>query len=241
MCASKWEVFLALKLIAVLSPHLPPAKGQKQCCALCWAGSDEKHGATPDPALAAGTCTRAVPVHGGGAARPCPIAVRAGCQQHASTAWAEHLLPQHQREWGNSASLLPAWATPLRSPPLPGASREEGLDQAWCQQQQMQQLPSAAGCKGLEERRPLPLAKPFVRGKLSLRPPVLVHVTGEELLGANVFKDASGKALSLVALGWGTETRGPGGVPPQGAGQSCLTILLRWGEQQGKSDSQSRI
>lgn len=95
--------------------------------------------------------------------------------------------------------------------------------------------------KGFGERRQLPLTKPFMWGKLSLRPPVWVHVTGEELLEANVFKDSSGKALSVGASGWGAETQGPRGVPQQGAGQSCLRIALRWGEQRGKRESQSCI
>jgi len=60
------------------------------------------------------------------------------CGLGASAARAERLLPEQGRGWGNSASLLPAWRAPLRSPLLPGASREEGLEPGL--------VPSSSGC-----------------------------------------------------------------------------------------------
>lgn len=127
MCASKWEVFLALKLAVVVSPRLPPGKEQKQCCALCWAGSDEKHGATPDPTLAVGGCTVAVPAPSSGAARPCPI-----CGLGASSTPAWHGLSACSQSRGEIGVIQLLCCLPGR--PLSKAHccwecpQEEGLD-----------------------------------------------------------------------------------------------------------------
>ena len=108
----------------------------------------------------------------------------------------------------------------------------------------MQQLPGAVQLRvpeGSGEQRPLLLAKPFMGGRNRVQGLQFGCVTGEELLGVSVFKDASGKALSLCAAGWGAEARGPWGVPQQGAGLGCPGTPPCCREQQGKRESQSCI
>lgn len=162
MRASKWEVLLALELTAVVSPHLPPGKEQKQCCALCWARCDEKRGATPAPALRQGPylCT-AAGLHG---------RVPSLCGLGASTmARAERLLPERWRDWGNPASLPPTWVTPSKA----HRCQEHPGRRAWTgfgrQQQQMQQLPSAAGFKGLWRKEAVTPRQALYAGEMEFK------------------------------------------------------------------------